>query len=408
MNELRKTTLRNEVDFLVGFPFKSEGYSSEGVRLLRGDNIAQGTLSWSDAKKWPIYEHGNFEPYELQEGDIVLAMDRPWIDAGLKYASVSRYDLPCLLVQRTARLRGGKNLDTKFLKYVIGSPQFTKYIKFITTGSLVPHISGNQIKDFSVYLPHLSIQKKIAAVLSALDAKIDCNNRINAELEAMAKTLYDYWFVQFDFPFDFAQGKPDQNGKPYKSSGGKMTYNPTLKRDIPAGWEAALIGDVLGKVPTTAKVLNKDILNTGAIPVIDQGQSYICGFTDDRSSLIVPTQPHVVFGDHTRAVKLVNFSYARGADGTQILLSNSPKMPGYLMYQVVSDVDLSSYGYARHFKFLKESTTVLPEQTVAQRYQDVVSPWFEKIKESVFENLELSRLREWLLPMLMNGQVTVK
>jgi type I restriction enzyme S subunit len=223
----------------------------------------------------------------------------------------------------------------------------------------------------------------------------------------MAKALYDFWFVQFDFPFDFAQGKPDQNGKPYKSSGGKMTYNPTLKRDIPAGWEAALIGDVLGKVPTTAKVLNKDILHTGAIPVIDQGQSYICGFTDDRSSLIVPTQPHVVFGDHTRAVKLVNFSYARGADGTQILLSNSPKMPGYLMYQVVSGVDLSSYGYARHFKFLKESTTVLPEQTVAQRYQDVVSPWFEKIKESVFENMELSRLRDWLLPMLMNGQVTV-
>lgn len=229
MNDLRKTTLRNEIDFLVGFPFKSEGYTSEGVRLLRGDNIAQGVLSWLDAKKWPASQSDDFKVYELQEGDIVLAMDRPWIDAGLKYASVSRYDLPCLLVQRTARLRGGKNLDTKYLKYVIGSPQFTKYIKYITTGSLVPHISGDQIKDFSVHLPSLSTQKKIAAVLSAIEAKIDCNNAINAELEAMAKTLYDYWFVQFDFP--------DANGKPYKSSGGKMIYNTSLKREIPEGWQ---------------------------------------------------------------------------------------------------------------------------------------------------------------------------
>ena len=93
--------------------------------------------------------------------------------------------------------------------------------------------------------------------------------------------------------------------------------------------------------------------------------------------------------------------------GTQILVSNSQRMPGYLMYQAVSDIDLSSYGYARHFKFLKETKVVLPESHVAQRYQEVVTPWFEKRRESIFENLELSRLRDWLLPMLMNGQVTV-
>lgn len=114
-----------------------------------------------------------------------------------------------------------------------------------------------------------------------------------------------------------------------------------------------------------------------------------------------------MFGDHTRAVKLVNFSYARGADGTQILVSKNQRMPGYLMYQAVSDIDFSSYGYARHFKFLKESRVALPDQMVDQRYQNVVTPWFKKTKESIFENLELARLRDWLLPMLMNGQVTV-
>ena len=257
------------------------------------------------------------------------------------------------------------------------------------------------LNKYPICLPEdIQDQKNLVSVLSAIDAKINCNNRINAELEAMAKTLFDYWFVQFDFP--------DANGKPYKSSGGKMVYNSTLKREIPAGWADVIIEDVLGKVPTTTKIMNKNILKIGAIPVIDQSQSYICGFTDDKLSLVVPTQPHVVFGDHTRAIKLVNFSYARGADGTQILVSKSQRMPGYLMYQAISDIDLSSYGYARHFKFLKESKIVLPEERLAQKYQEVVTPWFEKTRGSIFENLELSRLRDWLLPMLMNGQVTME
>lgn len=262
------------------------------------------------------------------------------------------------------------------------------------------NLNSDDIKNFVIRLPReLTDQKKIAAVLSALDAKIDCNNRINAELEAMAKTLYDYWFVQFDFP--------DANGKPYKSSGGKMVYNATLKREIPEGWSDAIVADILDKTPTSTKIQNKDILDIGAIPVIDQSQSYICGFTDEKSSLIGAIQPHVVFGDHTRILKLVNFSYARGADGTQILVSKYMRMPGYLMYQAVSDIDLSSYGYARHFKFLKESKIILPDQSVAQKYQDAVTPWFEKKRASIFENMELARLRDWLLPLLMNGQVTV-
>ena len=97
---------------------------------------------------------------------------------------------------------------------------------------------------------------EVLDVLSALDAKIELNNRINAELEAMAKTLYDYWFVQFDFPFDFAKGKPAPNGRPYKTSGGKMVYNPTLKRRIPEGWKESnilRIADLLGGGTPTKK-----------------------------------------------------------------------------------------------------------------------------------------------------------
>ena len=98
--------------------------------------------------------------------------------------------------------------------------------------------------------------------------------------------------------------------------------------------------------PSSTKILNKNISKNGLIPVIDQSRDYICGFTDDQSSFITPKEPHIVFGDHTRVIKLVNFRYARGADGTQILVSKNLNMPAYLMYQAVSDIDLSSYGYA--------------------------------------------------------------
>ena len=147
--EWKVTSLAAEVDLLTGFPFKSERYtdSDDSIRLLRGDNIVQGALRWDGVKKWPLSERSQYESYELREGDVVLAMDRPWIEAGLKYAAISKYDLPCLLVQRTARLRGGPNLDSGFLRYLVGSREFTQHIHAITTGTAIPHVSGRQIKD---------------------------------------------------------------------------------------------------------------------------------------------------------------------------------------------------------------------------------------------------------------------
>src|SRR5438132_6774103 len=112
--------LGDVIDLLTGFPFKSDQYVEDETapRLLRGDNVAQGSLRWDGAKRWPQDAISDVAEYRLREGDIVLAMDRPWIDSGLKYASVRDTDLPSLLVQRVARLRGTNRLDTRFLNYV--------------------------------------------------------------------------------------------------------------------------------------------------------------------------------------------------------------------------------------------------------------------------------------------------
>jgi type I restriction enzyme S subunit len=165
-----RTKLGAEVNLLTGFPFKSASYTEtdESVRLLRGDNIVQGSLRWDDVKKWPASETSEYARYRLLDGDVVLAMDRPWVKAGLKYAKISEDDLPCLLVQRTARLRTGPNLENRFLMYLLGCEQFTEHILGVQTGIGVPHISGQQIKDFQFLRPSLAAQRLIADKLDEL------------------------------------------------------------------------------------------------------------------------------------------------------------------------------------------------------------------------------------------------
>ena len=163
-------TLGEEIDLLAGFAFKSAQYTNcdQDVRLLRGDNIIQGCLRWDDVKKWPANDAEAYKSYQLREGDVVLAMDRPWVKAGLKHSTITADDLPCLLVQRTARLRGSAKLNNRFLMYLIGSAAFTRHILGVQTGIGVPHISGQQIKDFEFALPPLAEQRRIADNLETL------------------------------------------------------------------------------------------------------------------------------------------------------------------------------------------------------------------------------------------------
>ena len=214
----------------------------------------------------------------------------------------------------------------------------------------------------------------------------------------MAKQLYDYWFVQFDFP--------DENGRPYKSSGGKMVWNATLKRNIPDGWKVANIRRVLDKVITTPRVSTAEYLLSGSYPVIDQTSDVYCAGFTERQDAVVNQYPAVVFGDHSCAVKYVNFPFARGADGTQVILSKEKNVSIEYLYYVVKDVKIRK-GYARHFSFLKEHPIILPSETEAKKFQGTVQILFEQITRNRKENLSLTKLRDELLPLLMNGQVSV-
>ncbi len=158
----------------------------------------------------------------------------------------------------------------------------------------------------------------------------------------MAKLLYDYWFVQFDFP--------NEEGKPYRSSGGEMVWNEKLKREIPKDWEVTNIGNILGKVISTPRLSTNEYLVDGIYPVIDQTtEVYYAGFTD-RKEAVVGQYPAVIFGDHSCAVKYVNFPFVRGADGTQVMLSNNTNISIEYLYFVVKNIKIGK-AYARHYSF---------------------------------------------------------
>ena len=190
-----ETTLGAEVDLLSGFPFKSARYtnSEKDVRLLRGDNIIQGSLRWDDVKRWPASDTAEYERYRLCAGDVVLAMDRPWVKAGLKRAQILADDLPCLLVQRTSRLRGNGSLNNRFLVYLISSGAFTRHILGVQTGIGVPHISGQQIKEFQFLKPPVKDQVHIADALDTFATETQrleslCQQKL-AALAALKKSL---------------------------------------------------------------------------------------------------------------------------------------------------------------------------------------------------------------------------
>ncbi len=163
-----ETSLGEHIDLLAGFAFKSKGYTEDrsAMRLMRGDNIIPGAVRWEGAKYWPIEDCGAYEKFQLRADDVLIAMDRTWIKAGIKYAVLSDEDVPSLLVQRVARLRCLPSLDTHFLAMLIGSKSFERYVLSIQTGTGVPHISPTQIRDFTFPLPDIETQAKIVERLS--------------------------------------------------------------------------------------------------------------------------------------------------------------------------------------------------------------------------------------------------
>ncbi|MEX9784781.1 restriction endonuclease subunit S [Providencia manganoxydans] len=286
------------------------------------------------------------------------------------------------------------------------------------TGSGQPQITIPDISDRVISLPSLLTQQKVAKVLSSLDTKIELNNHINSELEAMAKTLYDYWFVQFDFP--------DASGKPYKIAGGKMIYNPVLKRKIPDGWEDSTIGGIepniiTGKTPSK----NNPEYFGGNVPFITigdiRGNTYIVSTKETLTDKGAATQKNKFLPEDSICVTciaspgLVGFVTTQAQTNQQInsLVCDNESNKYYLYFTIKSYFDGAKAKTGNTFANMNKSdfssiSILKPSNQVLQLYHQKAHPLFQQIKLKSLENQQLIQIRDWLLPMLMNGQVTIK
>lgn len=268
-------------------------------------------------------------------------------------------------------------------------------------GSSQPLLTQGILNHIYVHIPEdKTTQQKIASVLSTLDEKIALNNQINATLEQMAKTLYDYWFVQFDFP--------DDNGKPYKSSGGEMVYNETLKRDIPKGWEVKDLGSI-AHLYQPQTLSESDLLGDGKYLVY--GANGIIGrydkFNHEKPMVTITcrgntcgniniTMPFSWITGNAMVVNPKNEVY--GIDYLNNLLSHS-KLSNTITGSAQPQITRTN---------LAPLTIIDPVIDIIEKYNNTTKYFFSMKVGNLQENIELTKLRDWLLPMLMNGQVTVQ
>ena len=286
----------------------------------------------------------------------------------------------------------------------------------------MPSLNQKILDRLPIWLPGINEQGRIAAVLSVLDAKIDCNSRINAELEAVAKTLYDYWFAQFDFP--------DANGKPYKSSGGKMAYNAALNREIPEGWSVDRLGNQTslirrGLSPSYVDiggmlVLNQKCIREQRVSFLDARRHAVALDADNErllrpfdvliNSTGVGTLGRVAF------VKRLNEEKTTVDSHVTIVRADAKKIQSeYLAWTVLKFqpvIEAAASGSTGQVelnkKFIEDLNIIVPGSNLQERFSMFVNPLVKALAAREKEMEQLAQLRDWLLPLLMSGQVTVK
>lgn len=317
-----------------------------------------------------------------------------------------------------------KSIYPKYLYYLLTQKHITDYLHLIGTNSVssYPSISPNDLANLKFQFPKLTDQKKIADTLSSLNNKIELNNQINSDLEAMAKLVYDYWFVQFDFPIPArdakAMGKPELEGKPYKASGGKMVFNEALKREIPEGWGDGILSDIaditMGQSPSGRSYnINEEgtVFYQGStdfgwrFPTIRQYTTEPKRMAKEDDILLSVRAP---VGSLNQAMEVCcigrGLAALREKDGSKCYLWS-------LMEYFKQIFDRRNATGTTFGSITKDDLfglkVQIPTSEIITKFKKIVDPFHEKIKVNCKENQELASLRDWILPMLMNGQVTV-
>lgn len=377
------------------------------------------------------------EKYSVLTGDIFLTRTSEVVDE-LAMSSVALKDYPCATFSGFLKRLRPLQYDItyhKFMAFYLRSKLFRKTMTNNAVLTLRASLNENIFSYLDLILPDYKQQVKIGDLLHLLLRKIELNNRINAELEAMAKTLYDYWFVQFDFP--------DKNGKPYKSSGGKMVWNKELKQEIPKEWKAVKMADCIksdksgdwGKETIEGNYTEM----VSCIRGTDINGLNGMGNFDPPVRFILEKNKHKILNPHDLVIEISGGSPTQSTGriayiteetlnrfDTPLICSNFCKAISLknqnMLYNFVfcwnriydNGILFGFEGKTSGIKnllfdiFVNSCWTVLPDEGIVDYFYEIMFTLQSRKQAALAENQQLSSLRDWLLPMLMNGQVKVR
>ncbi len=373
---------------------KDEYLKSSDYKIINATALMDGYVDWENCGYISKERYEEAKEIQLKENDILISKDGTLGKIGY----VKNLKSKCSVASGIFVLRNTKPelIDFDYLYHILKSNIFKNFInRNKSLGSTILHLYQRDLANFEIELPDLVTQRKVAKILNDLDSKIDNNNKINEKLESMAKTIYNYWFLQFEFP--------NEEGKPYKSSGGKMVWNEELKREIPLGWEVKCASDI-SKITTGKEDANHATKN-----------GKYCFFTCSNDVLKCDDY------------KFEGHSILIAGNGDFNVKHYNGKFNAYQRTYVIQPYEIKYTGllylYCKEsiFKFRKGSNGSIVKFITLNDIQNIKiiignnDNLFEPFNSILFtidqlkrENQELLSLRDFLLPLLMNGQVSLK
>lgn len=402
---------------------KDEYLPTSNFKIINATALMDGYVDWNNCGYISEERYNEASDIQLKEEDILISKDGTLGKIGY----VKNLTSPCSVASGIFVLRNTRPdlVDFDYLYHILKSNIFKNFIhRYKALGSTISHLYQRDLNNFEIELPNLDVQKKVAKVLNNLDSKIANNISIISELESLAKTIYDYWFLQFEFP--------NEDGKPYKSSGGKMIWNEELKREIPEGWTCATVSSISKKV------------KVGFVGSIEK---YYCKNQKDGVIIVRPAEMGITGIDFKR-LKHVTFDFHEknkksqvhwgdiiiprcGKDGIPNIYDS--KLEGQVLNAVIIEPNFQKASSSFMMECLKSkfsqvqikngtsgsvqgvvNTAIIANvklpysEQICRNFCRIADNLYKKISDTRKENQELESLRDFLLPLLMNGQVTFK
>ncbi len=417
---MKKIKLGDVLDVKRGVSLSGEYYSEEGrfIRLTLGNfNYPNGGFKQNSSKSDLFYTGPVKKEFILKKGDIITPLTEQVAGLLGETATIPEDNLYIQCGDVGLILPDEAKLAKRFAYYLVSSPAIKKQLGAAAQQTKIRHTSPDTIKACKAWIPEkLSDQKRIAGLLDSINESISINTNICIDLEAMAKLLYDYWFVQFDFP--------DENGKPYKSNGGKMVWNEQLKRKIPERWRSISL-ETIARIDTTTVIPQSNTMYQHySIPAFDESEIPSCEKGDEINSnkYLVPTDSVLVskLNPQFKRIWLIGKVKEDAICSTEFMPFISLNNHKAYLYSLLNSAAFYTYmvqssssstGSRKRMEpelCLKFEIAYPQESRIINEYTRIVSPLLQHVQETKEENQQLKSLRDFLLPMLMNGQVKVR